>query len=45
MGLGICQKTNQDTENIGDLQEITLNGIKKIFIFSSDYLGTTKKPV
>jgi len=33
MGLGICQKTNQDTENIGDLQEITLDGIKKYLYF------------
>ena len=27
-GLGVYQKTNQHTENIGDLQEITPGGIK-----------------
>jgi len=44
--LGVCQKTKQDTENVGDLQGITLDVRKtNIFIFLVIPKGVTRKPV
>jgi len=42
--LGVCQKTKQDTENVGDLQGITLDVRKtNIFIFLVVPYGSDSK--